>query len=263
MARNVTPAGRGLGWKPDLPDIRDEIAAPPEVVKITHLPPKVDLRETGFMPPVYDQSQLGSCTANGIAAALDFDRKKQGLDFLTPSRLFIYYNERALEGTINDDAGAMIRDGIKVVNKQGACPESEWPYDIAKFKDRPTEQCYTDGLLDTALKYQRVLRSLVAFKAQLADGFPFVFGFSVYDSFESDEVAKTGMVPMPDPSEQMLGGHCVKAVGYDDSIDKFICRNSWGPDWGDGGYFYMPYLYLVTRSLSSDFWTISAVGAAA
>ena len=245
------------GWLRDLPDHRDHLyAAPPHI--LTALPVSIDLRNQ--CPPVYDQGQLGSCTGNGIAAAIQFDRIKQNLkpDFI-PSRLFIYYNERVIEHTINSDSGAAIRDGIKTVSKQGDCPESEWPYDITKFATKPTAKCFKDALKYKAVQYQKLLQNLNQLKGCLASGYPIIFGFTVYDSFEGASVAKTGEVPMPGANEQVLGGHCVVAVGYDDSKQCFIIRNSWGDNWGINGYCWMPYAYLTDPNLASDFWTIRLV----
>ncbi len=113
------------------------------------------------------------------------------------------------------------------------------------------------------VSYQRVTRSLPQLKGCLAEGFPFVFGFTVYESFESDEVRAGGVVPMPSSGEQVLGGHAVLAVGYDDGTQRFLVRNSWGTEWGQHGHFTMPYAYLTERNLSSDFWTLRAVTAGA
>ncbi len=148
------------GWVPDLPDARDHMYAAP-VEMMAKLPSKVDLRPN--CPPVYDQGQLGSCTGNAIAGAVQFDREKQKLkpDFV-PSRLFIYYGERVIEGTVNSDAGAQIRDGIKVVAKQGVPPETDWPYDITKFADKPPPKAFTDALKDLAVSYSRVSQNLSA-----------------------------------------------------------------------------------------------------
>jgi len=245
------------GYIRDLADHRDHIYSAP-IEHLQALPPRVDLRPQ--CPLVYDQGQLGSCTANAIAAAIEFDQMKQNTLCFMPSRLYIYYNERDMEGTIDSDSGAQIRDGIKSVNSQGVCPENEWPYDISQFTVTPPAQCYQDALRDRALSYQRIAQNLGQMKGCLASGYPFVLGFTVYQSFESAEVASTGIVPMPTRGESVLGGHAVLAVGYDDSTSRFTCRNSWG-NWGDQGYFYLDYQYLLNRGLSSDFWTIKSVGA--
>jgi len=254
--RRASPHG-GYGWIPDLPDARDYLYAAPLVRFPKGLPPAVDLRSE--CPPVYDQGQLGSCTANAIAAAIEFDQGKQGSTEFVPSRLFIYYNERMMEGTVNQDAGAQIRDGIKSVAQLGAPPETDWPYDIAKFSQQPPDQAFQDAKKDIVSSYAGVAQTLNQMQGCLAAGYPFVFGFTVYESFESQAVASTGMVPMPSAGEAVLGGHAVLAVGYDDSTRNFIVRNSWGPGWGAKGYFYMPYEYLLTPDLSDDFWTIRSV----
>jgi len=249
------------GWIPDLPDHRDFVyAAPPSVLRV--LPPKKDL--SGDCPPVYDQGELGSCTANAIGAAHQFEQMKQSVrTAFAPSRLFIYYNERAMEGTVSEDSGAMIRDGIKSVVKQGVCTESAWPYDIRRFALKPSKPCYAAAQAHQVVSYRSVVQSLNQMKGCLASGYPFVFGFSVYESFESSAVARTGKVPMPGTSEKALGGHAVMAVGYDDVDERFVVRNSWGPKWGRKGYCFMPYAYLTDPHLASDFWTIRMVEAAA
>jgi C1A family cysteine protease len=160
------------------------------------------------------------------------DEAKSKPEFTT-SRLFVYYNQRVIEGTVNSDSGAQIRDGFKVVAKDGDCPESEWPYDIAKVTDRPSARYYKDARKYRAVQYQRLVQNLNQMKGCLASGYPFVYGFTVYESFESQQVAQTGIFPMPAPGEQVLGGHAVLAVGYDDSQHRFIVRNSWGTAWGD------------------------------
>jgi C1A family cysteine protease len=204
---------------------------------------------------VEDQGQLGSCTANALAGNLEFIDKKPDNQYIDTSRLFIYYNERKLQNTITQDSGAALRIGIKSLKTFGACPETLWPYDIAKFTDTPTQACYKEAINHTIQSYRRII-TLADMLACLADGFPFVFGFTVYESFESLQVAKTGKVNMPKKSERALGGHAVMAVGYDQKASRFIVRNSWGEGWGMKGYFTMPYAYLDNRNLSDDFWTI-------
>lgn len=253
MTRNV----KKYGWLPDIPDHRDFVYATPAAV-MRALPSKVDLRRK--CPSVYDQGALGSCTANAIGGAHQFEQmRKDAAGAFVPSRLFIYYNERVMIGTVNEDSGAMLRDGMKSVAKQGVCPEREWPYVISRFRSRPSRPCYVSAMEHQVLSYRRVAQNLSQMKGCLAAGYPFVFGFAVYESFEETSVARTGKVPMPGRNESMLGGHAVLAVGYDDSTQSFIVRNSWGSRWGKAGYCFMPYAYLVDDDLAADFWTIRIV----
>jgi C1A family cysteine protease len=246
---------RTYGWIPDYPDARDRAYKLPRRPGV--LPPSADLR--AGCPPVYDQGALGSCTANAIGAAIEFDQRKQKLASSTPSRLFIYYNERVIEGSVDTDSGAQIRDGIKTVAADGACPEAMWAYKEANFANRPPENCYQFAKLHPAVQYARVTQDASHLKACLAAGYPFVLGFSVYESFESDAVAKSGAVPMPGETETEVGGHAVMAVGYDDMSQRFLVRNSWGNSWGIGGYFTIPYAYLTDSNLADDFWVIRVV----
>ena len=249
------------GWQPDLPDQRDfsyalqrmKLEAPPR------LPEKTDLRGV-WMPEPYDQGQLGSCTANAIGAALAYEHLKESLGPLMPSRLFIYYGERVIEGTIQSDAGAQIRDGVKVLATLGAPPEQLWPYDIAKFARKPPEKAYQAAVQHKAVAYFRVdqtkLREMLGC---LASGFPFVFGFTVYEGFESAKVVKTGVLDMPKRGERVLGGHAVLAVGYNQKAKRFLVRNSYGSAWGRKGYFTMPFDYVLNSDLAADFWTLRHV----
>jgi len=251
---------RTYGWRPQLPDRRDHWfitdAAEP-------LPAAHDLREaTEWLPEVYNQGHLGSCTANAIAGAFEYNEARAGYrnDEFMPSRLFIYYNERRMEGTVNTDSGAQIRDGIKSINRLGVCDEALWPYDISKFTQRPSAVCYRQARTERALKYRRVEQKLHDFKQALAvENQPIVFGFSVYESFEGDAVKKTGIMPMPHEGEKLMGGHAVMCVGYDDEKEMFIVRNSWGADWGLNGYFLMPYAYMLEKNSASDFWIVETI----
>jgi len=240
------------GWLPDLPDQRDHFYAAP-VAPAGVLPARVDLRPD--CPPVYDQGRLGSCTA----AAIEFDRLKQKLADFTSSRLFVYYNERAIEHTIDSDSGAQIRDGINSVARQGEGPESERQYVISKFKTKPTARCYAEALKYKVVLYQRLTPILSRLKGYLASGYPFVFGFTVYESFESAQVARNGHASLPKSGERAIGGHAVAGVGYDDTRQWFIVRNAWGGRWGIKGYFTLPYAYVTDDNLASDFWTIRVV----
>jgi C1A family cysteine protease len=129
----------------------------------------------------------------------------------------------------------------------------------SKFAQKPPAQAFSDALRHRTVSYQRLVNTLMQMKGCLAAGYPFVFGFSVYASFESPTVAQTGVVPMPQPNEQLLGGHAVLAVGYDDAQQRFTVRNSWGPTWGMAGYFTMPYAYLTDTNLADDFWTVRII----
>ena len=242
---------RRLGWIHQLPDIRDfKLFLMP-----VSLPPAVDLRID--CPPVYDQGDLGSCTANALAGDFEYDRIKQNKDFFMPSRLFIYYNERVIEDTVRLDNGAIIRDGIKTMARQGVCSEKDWPYIINRYRTKPCRKYYTRALKNQITEYYAVNQSSDQLKGCLAAGFPFVFGFSVYQSFFN--IKTDGIMPMPLPSESVEGGHAVMCVGYSDLKQTYIVRNSWSEKWGDQGYFYMPYEYIYNANLCSDFWTIKYV----
>jgi len=246
-----------MGWVPDLPDHRDRVLCMPASKK-TNLPPRGDIRPAENFP-VYDQGHLGSCTANAICAAFHFSQLKSGKQAFPPSRLFVYYNERAMEGNIGKDAGAQIRDGIKSVHQVGVPPETQWPYDIDTFTKKPSGKAYEEAVHNKALEYARVPQDLDSMKACINEGFPFVFGFMVFKSFMTKEVATTGYMVMPSLYDQLLGGHAIMAVGYDDSKKHFVIRNSWGEEWGDKGYFYMPYDYITHPLLAQDFWCIKTV----
>jgi C1A family cysteine protease len=209
---------------------------------------------------IQNQDQLGCCTGFAIVAAVEFDENKQRETFIKLSELFVYFNERNYEGDVDQDGGAQIRDGIKLIAKYGICQESLWPYNEAKFKDVPTMEAFNDGLQHRALAYKRVAVDQASFEHALAAGFPIVMGITVYASFESDEVAANGMVPMPNvDTEECMGGHAVLAVGYDRIRKLVIVRNSWGADWGDAGYFYLPYEFVFDNGLVDDAWTVTAI----
>ncbi|MFA5143011.1 MAG: C1 family peptidase [Candidatus Omnitrophota bacterium] len=240
---------RVYGWVPDIPDQRDYLYK--AIRPVVKLPQAVDLR--AHCSKIEDQGNLGSCTAQALAGNLEFLDNKIDSLYEDVSRLFIYYNERALIDTIEYDSGAMLRDGIKTLKNSGSCRESIWPYLINKFAVRPTIRCYAEAKKRTIESYHRI-ETLREMLTCLAEGYPFVFGFTVYESFESDAVVKTGVVNMPKKGETALGGHAVMAIGYDLKKSRFAVRNSWGETWGMKGYFTMPFEYLET--LADDFWTI-------
>ena len=246
---------RSYRLKHDKQDIRDKIYYASTIKQPSQLPKLVDLRK--YLSPVVDQGELGSCTANAIASGLgEYFQKIARKQFTSLSRLDLYWWERFIEGTVDKDSGAEIRDGMKVFNQLGIAPENDYPYDITTFTNEPTPQAILDATIFKISKYNRV-QNLNSLKIALAEGLPVVTGIQVYESFESDAVAQTGIVPMPDPdNEQLLGGHAVLAVGYDDSKKQVIMRNSWGISWGDKGYFYLPYTYFTDpNGYVADMWT--------
>jgi len=245
------------GWTPDLPDHRDHVYALPKGVP-RRLPDQVDLRRR--MPPAYRQGDLNSCTANAIAAVVQCIHRYQGEEDFMPSRLGIYYLERKLEHSIGYDCGAMLRDGIKVVKNFGVWPEAMQPYIPSRFRRRPSQACLAFGLEHQAIHYERIdHRDLKLIKGRLASGLPFVFGFTVFSGFDSPQVKRTGILHMPADSEKCEGGHAVVAVGYSDARKALLVRNSFGPEWGRSGHFWMPYAYATHPDLADDFWAITAL----
>ena len=247
-------SNRKYDYAPDLPDFRDYAYAD-HGARAAVVPRQIDLRHG--CSAIKDQGQLGSCTGNSLAGATEFELRRAGRNPSDLSRLFIYYAERAIEHTTRSDSGAQIRDGIKALATVGVCAESVWPYDIAKFRRKPAKADYTAALANKISKYIRLSTKDDMLNC-LASGFPFVFGFSVYASFEGADVAKTGVVPMPGKSEKLLGGHAVYAVGYDLDTDRVLVANSWGPGWGQGGFFTIPFAYLTDTNLAEDFWCVQA-----
>ena len=242
MSDDITPS---YTWKPDVPDYRDQ----PYVHTNDIQPDIVDLRSK--MPQVYNQGMMQSCTAHALAGQLGF--LNPGSE--TFSRLFIYYGERAIEGTVNVDAGAQLRDGIRFLANTGCCPESIWPYDKTKWAVKPINEAYVAATPHKILAYSR-LSTLDDMLDCLAAGYPFVFGMAVYTLFERPEMAASGVLQMPIAGEKMLGGHAVEAVGYNMITKRLLIRNSWGTKWGQSGHFTMPFDYVTNRGLTDDFWTI-------
>jgi len=251
---------RKWGWKRDLPDNRDRILRFDLAFK-AGLPSSIDLRPKEHFP-IYDQGHLGSCTANALGGAFHYAQIRQGLPGFVPSRLFIYYNERSLEGSVAEDAGAYIRDGVKTMCKEGVCNEVLWPYIESQLTTKPSQAAYEMAAQNRAKEYARVPQTLDDMKATIAAGFPFAFGFVVFKSFMSQMTASTGRVTMPVlccGCDEALGGHAVLACGYDQEREVFIVRNSWGEAWGDAGYFYLPYEYMENEELVSDLWAMKVV----
>ena len=241
------------GWRPDVPDHRDfkyQAILPVEIP----IPQKIDL--TLYCSSVENQGTLGSCTANALVGNLEFLDKRNEEVSEDLSRLFLYFNERVLENSVCEDSGAALRDGIKTLAKYGCCLEQDWAYDISKFAKKPPLSCYLKARRHRIDSYHSI-EGRQEMITCLAEQYPFVFGITVFESFESDEVKKTGIVPMPGDNERSLGGHAVMAVGYDLDKRTFLVRNSWGEKWGVKGYFTLPFDYV--DNLARDFWTVRKV----
>ena len=244
------------GWIRDIYDHRD-IRYHVGAVHPLPLPDYDDLSITKYEPPIYNQLDLGACTGNGVAHVFDFDRAAQDLPFLTPSRMAIYWDERKREHSpADEDTGAQIRTGIKVAAK-GVGPESLWPYDTSKFAIKPPPTYYTEARVHKALKYSRIGQAdyYIGHCLSIVKR-PIVFGMEVFKSIESEEVAKTGILPMPLALESPIGGHCLVIVGRDVPNDRYKLRNSWGKEWGLNGYLWAPRAYILSQ-LASDFWVIT------
>jgi C1A family cysteine protease len=274
------PAVKTYGWMPpqDDPHPSTSVKAKLRMVAPAALPASVDLRPRDV--PIYNQGQLGSCTGNGWAGICQYRKHNEPVataklslwdralifarvrkrpvppkpDDAAPSRLFIYYNERDLEGTTGSDSGAAVADGGKVVSTLGVPPESAWPYSDSgsRFRTRPPASAYQAAKRHVTPPPSSVdTTDLAEVKRTLSQGHPIVFGFIVYRSFES--IGPDGVYQ---PAGRVVGGHCVEAVGYDDASSMIIVRNSWGTQWGDRGYFYMPYSVFADSRQVSDAWTI-------
>lgn len=236
------------GWKPSLPCHKKTLlSASPSPTQ--PFPPFKFL--TG-LPPVYNQGHLGSCTANSLAGCFEFEQIKQGLTDFVPSRLFIYYLERTIEGTVSIDSGASLDDGITALKEVGVCPEDTWPYDITKFTIEPNEEVFEQAASHKVISARKLETSVNSFKTMINMGYPVAFGFAVFPYMETPEMASKGLLKLPEPDEKPLGGHAVVCVGYSDTVTSedgktvgyLKIRNSWGPEWGQEGYFWMPYTYI-------------------
>jgi C1A family cysteine protease len=278
----------GTGWIPGQPDENDEKFMP-TAEDLDGLASSVDLRSDDGQ--IFNQESLGSCSANCWSGLYMFAHKKQYGDTFIGSRLQLYLEERKLHGTPNSDSGAEMREGAKVLATLGVCPETMWPYDISRFKENPPPECYTEAAKHKLVRYMTVQQELAHMKACLQEGYPFLFGFSVPQSFYNASVSSTGILPMPSNNERVVGGHCLEAMGYVDGggnvhltggfwrkighalrlitgsrrfavdapANHFICRNSWGDGWGDSGYCYIPFEFVTSRRWCADFWTIREV----
>ncbi|MBO7566189.1 MAG: C1 family peptidase, partial [Bacteroidales bacterium] len=226
--------------------------------KAGELPKKVDLRQ--FMTRVEDQGTLGSCTANATAGAYEYVLKRyKGITNFDVSRLFLYYNSRALDNLVNEDAGALISNVIKTISKDGICSEKTWPYTniMKNFKKKPSQNCYDEAKDNRAIKCQHINTNLNEWKSALAEGHPIIFGIDIFKSIYN---VRNGIVPNPPSNSRSEGGHAMLCVGYSDPDRVFIIRNSWGEQWGDRGYGYISYDYMMNKRYNGgDSWVIYEV----
>ncbi|APG09943.1 hypothetical protein BKD09_16585 [Bradyrhizobium japonicum] len=262
----ASPAARthGDGWIPDRPDPRDRLRVTPQFAKPGPRPASADL--SGKLPPAYDQGKLGTCTANAIAGAVQYARRVHRLDDFIPSRLFIYYQQRKIEGSLSLDAGAQLRDGIASVANIGVCPESDWPYDNvagdpsthlfppnAQAVEAPPPIIVQKAGKYRTISYEPLRQEVAVLESCIAGGYPFVFGFKVYGDFNE----ATQALRKPGPDElTALWGHAVLATGYDQTKRTFRIRNSWGPTANDNGYFEMDYDYVLNSAWAANFWVV-------
>jgi C1A family cysteine protease len=277
-----TNAGmRGLGWLPDLPDVRDLTPEQPQITAMLEQtsvlkarealeapPSKVDLRQ--YFSPIEDQGTLGSCTANAAVGLVEYFQRRAKNEYIDASRLFVYKATRNYLGWTGD-TGAYLRSTAGALALFGAPPERFWPYDIDNFDVEPSAFCYAFGQQFQTIKYYRLDPAgttpdqlLDQVRGHLASGLPSMFGFTVYSSIS--QANANGDIPFPAEGERVLGGHAIVAVGYDDdyvisnangpdTTGALKIRNSWGADWGDEGYGAIPYEYIA-RGLAEDFWVI-------
>ena len=267
---------KGLGWKPDIPDVRDHIYAAPQQILKEGLPSFVDLRQDHKDSdgacghdedyqsniPKYINNQLVTNSCVGQSTSMDYESTllvQDSTNVFTPSKLFIYYNARKAIGQEGIDEGCVIRDAFKSINRDGVVSEADWPFDPNKVTVEPPSELYEKAKDHQVIEYKRIPRSLDQMKGCLAEGYPFVFGFSVYESFYDPETVELGKAHLPVKGDRLLGGHAVICVGYNDADKTFICINSWGKDWGDNGCFTIPYDYLLNENLSDDFWSVRKV----
>ena len=254
-----------FGWLPDLPDQRDLRFAATFSTPLTGMPTKLDLTESGRFSAPYDQGYIGSCVACAVAGAIEYAMASRPndpnvSDFLeedrkfTPSRLFLYYGAREIIGLQKEDSGCHIRDCLKVAYHVGAPRETGWKYDEANFAKKPPKRQYKSAPYHKITTYRSVAVDVQSIKNALYSGLPVIFGVAVFESFFWNA---TGDIPMPRTYEQMLGGHAMLIVGYDDTTRRFKFRNSWGTGWGRGGYGTIPYEYAGNRQLGSDYWVLT------
>ena len=243
---------RGYGRLPDLPDQRDRQFAQVPKPRAA-VPASLDLRSKNY--GIDDQGQIGSCVGHGTEGAFRNLLAHEGVADFAGSRLGLYYCARDIEHDTAQDAGAQIRDGIKAAANTGVMPETLWPYVESKFAQKPPPAAYSAATAHKAVEYLRVDNTdWTQITSALATYGNLIIGITAYASFESDKTARTGQVPMPKKSEKVVGGHCMRAMGYTPA--HLIVANSWAKSWGDKGFCYLPKAYCTNAQLSSDWWVL-------
>lgn len=264
LAQSAFLLQRSTGKKIKLGGVVDSDKKPPKSKDYSatkydeaDLPKRVDLRP--YMTDVEDQSQTNSCVANAIAGAYEYLRVRITGKYKDVSRLFIYYNARLMDG-IEEDEGSSIATSIQVLQEMGTCKEKTWPYKIGKVNKKPHDDAYTEAARFLIESAEEIPVDLNTMKQCLAEGHPFIFSLALCKSF--DRAGRSGRVPTPDPSEagrEEHSRHAMLCVGYSDTRQVFIVRNSWGADWGDEGYCYIPYAYMTNPAYCRSCWTIRAI----
>jgi len=216
----------------------------------------VDLRNIHDIP-IYNQLSLNSSPANAIVYCYHYELlKNENFYKNIPSRLFLYYNQyNSLINSENDIIGTSIFSGLNILHNLGVCSEETYPYDIISEKS-PSEEAYKEASENKIIAYNAIDQNIYQLKATLINGYPILFGFNVYSSFLSDSVSENGNVTIPSDNEELIGHHAAVIIGYDDGDKVFLVRNSWGSEWGDSGYCYIPYEYILNQNYASDFWIL-------
>jgi C1A family cysteine protease len=262
---------RCLNWRPSLGNHHVLKFAHIEKELSTAYPQIVDLGPK--QSPVWDQGNSGSCSGYSSKSAIEYLELREiaakapvGVSnpfvwatgkFTPVSADFIYWGEREIEGTTDTDAGATtLLDACTVLHTKGAAREAAWPSIPGNLFKCPTSAAYADAAKHKLPRYYGVMQVLTEMQRCLANGFPFLAGIAVYDSFMTDAVAATGIVPYPQATEQMLGGHAILIVGYNIITRRFKFKGSWGPSWGQSGYGELEFPYVLNPNLAGDFYTL-------
>lgn len=244
---------KNFGLKRDTLDVRDRVYVPRYKTKMVY-PETTERRHFKFFPFRWDQGSIGSCTGHGASAAFVAALLRNDKPIFDPSRLFAYYNARD-DASKGEDSGASIRDVIKGLNKYGLCKEETWPYIESKFAEKPSVEAFTEAEKHQTIEYYRIYPvTKEAIMDAIYNGYAVVYGQILYESFMSEGVARTGLVPYPKCFEDQIGGHCKCIMDYEK--EGVFELNSWGKGWGSDGGCLIPWKYVLDKDKSFDFWVI-------